>query len=1305
MSASDPYSVECVLDGSQAASGSSAPAKERISSLAVHGEKLYVGRPSGALAIYRLPAAASTAAASSTLSPDASAVSTTSSSADASHVTAPQASVLSTHTQFHSPNKAVLNLRIVPSLSLILSLCSDGALHFNHLATIEPVKAPPIIASQAAKGIYTYEVQTNIVDWPRDEMSADLSSPTADGSRTFRAGGTSRGMTASGSSGSIAARSQRPMSMFARQRKEDKAQEKQPNFRLVTTLLVSIRRKLLVLRWLDGEPWDFKELPLPHSPRSLTLAPSNAMPQKSSPQQPQMQSSSSHVFMSYGTPNDYAVLEIPPASDSSVYQQQTLAQGVGEKRQWLREEKQWGKMRELNIPAYTAAEHQHGDMAPTSASGGGPRTASPAPSTGGNEGRSGAASTAAAATAAASAAGPSTAGLLSGLGGYIGLGPRSKLPILRAVPRLPPSKQQASSDSSTSATETEVLLVRDNTAVFLSATTGNPTRRRGLDWSAAVDDVALLPAQHLFAALPSGGSHNGPTLQVRSTKTLEVVQSMALPTTTTTTASSSTAYTISSLFAPPSQMTSAAASNNLYAVLTPTSSSSQESAQVYKLTPRPWRLRLREMIRQRMWEGAIELVRDGITESEIEADDNMGLTVGADVKTNLLKPLHALLSLDRFLAGCNLHARKQTGAANAAFEEAVDTWIDLDLNPAKVLSIFPEKIAGNGLSRPQKDWTKIWGEELVQEGFAMEAVVEPLARVKASSAGGAGSRRGSTSGAGVGSAIARDRSRLAGMFGRASRPSSIVGEPSGTDGRAASVADSVPMSRSPTRADAANSTANAATTSASPPIKDVDMDDSNAPFEVSKASLEALGRFLADRRRIFKPILEARPRVTPVAISSVMSLPSVPLSKMSIEELTALAKVVDTALFKTFLETKPSLVGPLCRIENWCEVAEVEELLEAKGKTSELIALYGGKAMHGKALKLLKSLAADEDDEDEKVGPTIRYLQNLGPEHVDVILDSAQWVLQQDRQRGMEIFTADTGKVSLLPRLEVVKLLASLDADLCAQYLEHIIHDVGEASPEIHERLAGIYLDRVLSKPSSASLQQEYHDKLHEFLYESQQYRPERILGKVPPDSLWDIRAVLLGRMGQHRGALSIYVEKIGGREGEDKAEAYCADVWDSHQDDGQGDDDTRNIFLLLLKLYLQQQRKDADTDALGSDAEDRLAPALRLISNHATRLDLTAVLDLLPPMISLTSIQQFLVKGLQTSHRNCFDRRILASIGKERSLQLDEKVNAIRSRRVKITHGRTCPVCGKRLGVSVLAVTHRGEVLHYGCRQQQESR
>jgi hypothetical protein len=54
------------------------------------------------------------------------------------------------------------------------------------------------------------------------------------------------------------------------------------------------------------------------------------------------------------------------------------------------------------------------------------------------------------------------------------------------------------------------------------------------------------------------------------------------------------------------------------------------------------------------------------------------------------------------------------------------------------------------------------------------------------------------------------------------------------------------------------------------------------------------------------------------------------MTDLSPEQLFVTAQVVYTALLKVYLLVRPVLVGSLCRIENWCEVEEVEELLKAR---------------------------------------------------------------------------------------------------------------------------------------------------------------------------------------------------------------------------------------------------------------------------------------------------------------------------------------------------------------------------------------
>lgn len=133
-----------------------------------------------------------------------------------------------------------------------------------------------------------------------------------------------------------------------------------------------------------------------------------------------------------------------------------------------------------------------------------------------------------------------------------------------------------------------------------------------------------------------------------------------------------------------------------------------------------------------------------------------------------------------------------------------------------------------------------------------------------------------------------------------------------------------------------------------------------------RLSVDVLMRYLPDRRQHILRALAALPlrdRPTPSspqptslsnAPEDLFKLPDAALSTYTPDQLQRTAQVVETALFKCYLHAKPGLLGPLCRIENWCEVEEVEELLLEAKKYRELLDLYNGKAMHQKALRLLQ---------------------------------------------------------------------------------------------------------------------------------------------------------------------------------------------------------------------------------------------------------------------------------------------------------------------------------------------------------------
>jgi hypothetical protein len=105
-------------------------------------------------------------------------------------------------------------------------------------------------------------------------------------------------------------------------------------------------------------------------------------------------------------------------------------------------------------------------------------------------------------------------------------------------------------------------------------------------------------------------------------------------------------------------------------------------------------------------------------------------------------------------------------------------------------------------------------------------------------------------------------------------------------------------------------------------------------------SVETLLRYLTDRRPKVAGALAAV-HITPAqshqiaflsetSTKELFALPNAPLSSLTPEQLLRFAQILDTALFKSYLLMRPGLLGPLCRVSNWCEVSELEEELRAR---------------------------------------------------------------------------------------------------------------------------------------------------------------------------------------------------------------------------------------------------------------------------------------------------------------------------------------------------------------------------------------
>lgn len=1296
--------------------------KPRPEAITTHAGKLYIGSSTGSLAVYKTHPASPTASGSEPVQ--------------------------------HASNFArrqIDQLGVVKEANVLVSL-SDACVALHDLSTLE-------LRTQLTqtKGATTFGIDTSIQkrvapatpDYGPGPLGARATKragapwgTTATVSRAFKPGAVGD-QTQSGAGGAMGMGTQtqrnrssvfdvpskdwqtasmRGMDAMVKYREEERrkamegarfggaaadAQGQEGVMTLVTVLAVGVKRKLLLFRWVDGEFWDTREVALQHTPRSLAFV------------------TPTRLFMGYNAA-EYGTIAIPLAAESTVaYTHPSSAYGSAEAS--LRRgahvqpptNSTAGPLVDLSAPSPSCWHVDDFDLANTNAAADG--------------GQAGSSSGAAGAGAGFGAA-------LGGLGGYMGLAGKGRMAVLNV-------------DGG------EVLFVRDGTGIFLGAD-GRPTRREGVEWSATPQELAFAKP-YVFAVLPSGSvpslknsslsNAHHPVLQIRSVGTLFAVQTLCFP----PAAASGAPKPASSASSPPQVRLLTPSSGNkppVYVVVTPTDRTTleREGSTVWQLEMHGWGQQINELVEQGEFEEALGL---------LDSVDNVIL----EDKDERRAHVQSLFALALF--------------ADERFDEAIEMFMELDTNPAKVIALYPAAVAGE-LSRSRDEWFPIFGCKMPARLRGDEASV-------GSPASGSGSLPSQTQSLAT-SATNAARSRL-GAFLPTRRPQSIVGEPHASSSLSSSPSQAGASKPKPTRTTTGATTASSIatakadtdqhaevasirsvrTTKDAPEMKATGSAASRdsrgttattttttATAGTSDASwrkaLDALGKFLADRRRIFKPILEASPQHESkdhMAMSQIkrdtnwlLSLPNKPFGEMDKDELIAVAQTVDTALFKVFLQTKPALIGPLCRIENWCEVEQVEELLKERSKYSELIALYGGKEMHSKALGLLRQFAEDEEDVEEKVRPTIQYLQNLGPEFIDVIVESSHWLLDVDAELGMEVFTADTGKVGSWPRLEIVDDLNKFDKRLCAVYLEYIIDHAGEADPELHDKLIKLYLRQAaqlqgsagdhssgsIAAASSTREDGESQDegeraavmqKLLRFLRTSTQYRPEQILVRLPADDddrdMLEARALLLGRMGQHEGALSIYVRKL---KDPTRAEAYCRDVWQyraamtstsseaqrqlaqgsrsNHQqsllvDEAQKQRADSEVFLTLLRIYL---------DATGGKAI-QLDAALGLLARHAARIDLGAALALLPATVPVSQIAGFVDVNLRELTRRQHEARVVREIRTNRQWQVEETLCRLQSRRVKVGESRTCPQCHKRLGNSVVAVNPvSGSVMHYFC-------
>jgi len=538
----------------------------------------------------------------------------------------------------------------------------------------------------------------------------------------------------------------------------------------------------------------------------------------------------------------------------------------------------------------------------------------------------------------------------------------------------------------------------------------------------------------------------------------------------------------------------------------------------------------------------------------------------------------------------------------------------------------------------------------------------------------------------------------------------------------------------PARSDSDNASIRSNRTShdvAGGPAKNTNGKDNRLEGSDLRAAVLALCSFLAQSRvQIQKYLtsagklkdgldLDSEHDITKIPFRNLIVLPGhVDLTKVDWEdELVKVAGLVDTTLFRAYMHALPSLAGPLFRLDNFCNPQVVEEKLYESGRYNDLIDFLHGKRLHRDALELLEKFGRNEAEEEVMPalrGPTrtVGYLQQLPPELIDVILDFAEWPIKTNPEMGMQIFLADSENADKMPRSKVLAFLDRLDKNLAMQYLEHIINELNDSTPDFHQGLVDIYLDKLKNGGLDQKHRDELRERLESFLQKSAQYNKGKTFRQLPAENpdLFESRAIVLSAMGNHKQALSIYVFQIRDFV---KAEAYCNKTYQVSMQqapkisatsqekpfkasDPEDDPNQPNIYTILVGLYLRPPPGE----------EVRWPPALELLSKHGARLPASGTLDLMPDTLLIEELEGYFRGRIRSANSVLNEERILRGLEGVRRVQVEKELllgadvmkKGGRSRRVVIREDDHCKVCLKRFGNSAVRVYPDNEVVHYGC-------
>ncbi|CAJ1073344.1 transforming growth factor-beta receptor-associated protein 1 [Xyrichtys novacula] len=385
---------------------------------------------------------------------------------------------------------------------------------------------------------------------------------------------------------------------------------------------------------------------------------------------------------------------------------------------------------------------------------------------------------------------------------------------------------------------------------------------------------------------------------------------------------------------------------------------------------------------------------------------------------------------------------------------------------------------------------------------------------------------------------------------------------------------------------------------------------------------------------------------------------------------------VDCALLRLYVELEDTEnLQQLVAFSNQCKLDHCVPYLEQHNRFFALGSLYQNHGNHSDALKTWVKIADGVHEDSfcsDVYGHIIWTLSQL--QDIDVVWQFADWSLQNNQKRGVQIFIRRPPDAPL----ETQRVLVFLEKYPLALllYLEFLVHELKSEEERHHNRLALAYVTKMLQEEDEDADLIEIRGKLQQLLWESECLDVSVVHERLKSTTLHEERAILLGRAGEHAQALQVLVHQ---KQDLQAAQAFCCRATKN-----QSSQFYRTLLLTLLQIYL------SSTDLTNA--------AVDLLNDNPQVFEAETVLQLLPESWSVQLLSQFLVCSLRaTFHRRRMARLQMALSQAE---LVRHKVIWMQTAKTKVSLDKEqrCKGCQGDFAEPQFACNLQGEMMHTKC-------